>query len=438
MPTTLANIQAILLDDDVLGAIQSEFNESIPIFSEMESQSLVWSGRDAIFKLQVTRNGSFTGSSTNATPAAQQEEYIRLIVTAKKGYGTMQIDGDALASSEGQKNNGADEAERQINGLVRDSKNTLESWTFNGGVAIGYVWEKPAGAAPALLTFAYTGRHADIAVGLGETVSFYRMDNYAQLGIPTQINSINATTLVLNAAIDTKLANFPTLAGVPILVVVDGAQAALTINKIAGATSSSGIDAALSAEAVGIVGNLGLQSHFNSANRNTNVPVGSITLRSNFVCLTDSLVAGDVLTLADLQNAIGLVSQASNERPDAFWLSPMQITSYTTLLQGTSAGNLRTDVKQAAGKADPGYTDLAYANVPFKTSNKCPNRTIFGIYKESWRMCYLKKGAFIDFEGTGPLKRVANTDSATATWALYYNMVCKQPNRNVQLIGVSM
>lgn len=420
MATTLASLAAVLKEDYVIDMITDELNENVEAYTDFDQEELAWTGKDAIFPLRVSRNQSVTASSTSTTPAAGQQGYLRLVITAKKVYGTMQIDGDALAAAAKKTGTFALEAAAELDGLVMDLRKTLAKFIFVGGPVIGYIWEKknPGGGA----AWGYSGRFADIAVGAGETVSFVRMDTYAAVGGAVQPTSITSTTLTLNANLDTSAVP----AGTLIAVVVTGAQAALTENNTAG-SSSSGIDAAVSAEPRGFIGNLSAVDQF-GANRATNTPAGSIVLRSNFLAVDDTVITGGVLSLSDIQNLTANIQTQSSKRPDKYWMSWLQLTSYTTLLQGTSAGNLRTNVKDPAGKADPGYTDFAYANIPIKCSDVCPNGLIFAINKDSFRRATLSTGHWIDFEGTGPLKRVPNTDSATATYAIYYDLVCKQPN----------
>lgn len=418
MPATLASLNAILKEAYVEQKIQDQFNENVDSWKDFDSVDLKWTGSQAIFPLRVARNNSVNASSTSNTPAAGQQGYLRLVVTAQKVYASAEILGEAIAAASTTAGSFAVEPAEELNGMVKDYNKRLSQLSFYGGVCIGFVWQKQNAAV-----FGYSGRFFDVAVGAGETVSFFRMDTYAAVGVATQLNAITSTTLTLNANINTGAVP----AGTLIAVVVTGAQAALTEPRTVGATSAAGIDPALTAEPVGMIGNLALQSHF-GLNRNSGT-AGEVTLRSNFRAVDDTLAAGGALGLDDLQVLDSTIQTVSGLRSDKRWTSWNQLNSYPALLQGTSAGNLRTDVKTSAGKADAGYTDFAYANIPFMASDTCPDGLIINVRKDTWARATLKPGHFIDF-GEGTFTRVPNTDKAQASYATYYNLVCKQPNGN--------
>lgn len=418
MPATLASLNAILKEAYVEQKIQDQFNENVDSWKDFDSVDLKWTGSQAIFPLRVARNNSVNASSTSNTPAAGQQGYLRLVVTAQKVYASAEILGEAIAAASTTAGSFAVEPAEELNGMVKDYNKRLSQLSFFGGVCIGFVWQKQNAA-----TFGYSGRFFDIALGVGETVSFFRMDTYAAVGAATQLNAISSTSLTLNAAINTAAVT----AGVLIAVVVTGLQAALTEPRTIAPTSAAGIDPALTAEPIGMIGNLGLQSHF-GLNRNSGT-AGEVTLRSNFRAVDDTLPAGGALGLDDLQVLDSTIQTVSGRRSDKRWSSWNQLNSYPALLQGTSAGNLRTDVKTSASKADAGYTDFAYANIPFMASDSCPDGLFINICKDTWSRATLKAGHFIDF-GEGTFTRVPNTDKAQASYATYYNLVCKQPNAN--------
>lgn len=414
MAADLTTLAAVLKESYVIDMITDELNNSVEAWSEFDSTTLKWEGSDAIMPLRVARNASVSASSNTNTPTAGQQGYLRLVVTAKQVYGTIQITGPAMAAAASQKGSFAIEAAAEMEGLISDFRKKLAQLTFAGGPVIGYVWQKQNAA-----TFGYAGRFADILVGAGELVTFVRMDTYATVGVATQLNAISGTSLTLNANIDTTAV----AAGVPIAVVVTGAQAVA-------------VDG-LNAEPAGFIGNLSAQSHF-GIDRTVAGPAGSSTLRSNFRMTDPAAGAGGAaLALDDLQNMLANAVTNSGKRFSAFWMSWLQLTSYTTLLQGTSAGNLRVDVKGGGQKADPGFTDFAYANIPIKCSDVCPNGLVFGIEKAGWTRATLSEGHWVDF-GQGPIQRVPNKDDGTGTYAMYYDLVCRQPNAQAVLTALSL
>lgn len=421
MPASLTSLNAVLKQSYVIDMIEDQFNEDVSAYKDFDTQELNWTGKEAIMPLRVARNNSVSATSTNNTPAAGEQGYLSLTVTAKKVYGSAQIDGISRASAKDKAGSFILQPTGELDGLVTDFKKALNDFTFFGGNCIGFVWQKQNGAV-----FGYSGRWFDIGVGAGYTVGFFRLDTYAQVGVDTQLNAISSTSLTLNAAINTNAVP----AGVLLAVVIPttSTQGALT-EPLNPGTSAAGIDPAVSTEPRGMFGNLALQNHF-GANRNTNVPTGSTKLRSNFRCVDDTVASGGALGLDDIQFMDNAILTQSGKRPSKRWLSWQQLTSYTTLLQGTSAGNLRTDVKTGAAKADAGYTDFAYANIPFAGSDVCPDGVIIHVNNKTWKRATLETGHWIDPEGTGPFKAIPNTDSAKAAYGMYYDLVCIQGNAN--------
>lgn len=424
MPANLTTLASILKEDYVIAMITDELNNSVEVWKEIEKRTLKWEGADAIFPLRVSRNASVSAASSSNTPTSGQQGYVRLVVTAKKVYGTMQIEGVAIAAAKSQKGAFAQQATAEMDGLIDDFRKQLASFTFTGGPVIGYIWQKKneVGAA----NWQYAGRTDGIALGAGETVDIVRMDTYATVAAAVQVNAISSTTINLGP-LDTSPG---ALAGLLFAVVVSGAQAALT-EKV-------GASAAVSAEPQGFIGNLSSQSHFGISRQ----AGGTTVLRSNFrhCGATNGVTEGrDSLQLIDMQWAVAQTITTSGKRPSAFWLSWMQLTSYTTLLQGTASGNVRVDAdsKGATRKADPGYTDFAYAGIPFKASDVCPDGIILALNAETFKRATLSDGEWIDF-GSGPIERVPNTDDGTATYRMYYDLVCLNPNANAVLSGVTL
>lgn len=421
MTATLASLAAILKEDDTIGAITDELNNSLEILKEIEKETLNWTGKWAIFPLRVDRNNSVSAASSSNTPAAGEQGLVQLVVTAQKVYGTTQFQGVTLAAAKNTKGAFAKMAEFEMNGLIDDFRKQMAAFAFTGGPDIGVIWEKK-NIGPG--NWQYAGRTANIAVGGAETVDIIRLDTYAVVAAGVAITAVSNTTIGLGA-LNTAAVPVGTLMGVR----VSGAQSLLT-EKV-------GTTAAVSAEPFGFLTNLCAPTHFGISRQ----AGGTTVLRSNFRHCGSGTVGdvADTLQLTDLQNMLSTIVTASSKRPSAFWLSWMQLTSYSSLMVGVTSGNVRVDAdsKGATRKADPGYTDFAYAGVPFKCSDVCPNGLIFAHNSMAYKRAVLSDGEWIDF-GSGPIQRVDNTDDGTATFRIYYNLMCLQPNAVGLIAGVTL
>jgi len=426
MPANALTLAAVLKDDYVL-AIEDELNENIESWKDFDQRELKWEGANAIMAVRVGRNNSVGARGSTTLAPAGNQVYLRLTISAKKVYGSVQIDGPTLAAAASEKGSFAVQFATEMEGMVEDLRKKLSTYVFTGGPVIGFIWEKNA----AQLNFGYNGRFDDIAVGAGEQLTFVRMDTYAVVAAEQPV-SISATTLVLNANINT----FGVAAGVPIAVVVTGAQA-LLVDPVANVTTATGIAAAVSQEPEGFITNLCSVLHF-GISRAAAGPAGSATLRSNFsMTAANAGPTGAALTIEDISSLLAKIKTQSGKKPTAYWLSCVQLTSFITLLTGVTGSNLRRDIQDKPGKADPGDTSFAWANVPFKDSDVCPNGMVFFINTPSFSRATLKKGEWIASSfGDNPVQQVPGADLARADYGIYYDLVCRQPNANGVLTAV--
>jgi len=117
---------------------------------------------------------------------------------------------------------------------------------------------------------------------------------------------------------------------------------------------------------------------------------------------------------------------------DLIMMNPTMRQQYTTLLQGT----LFTETAKASN-GDAGFMQLSYSGIPIKTSRAVHRGALVFLRKETWCITELQSPGFADLDGN-VLSRRANEDSYEGFYRWYYNIVCKQPNCNVVLCGVSV
>ena len=112
-------------------------------------------------------------------------------------------------------------------------------------------------------------------------------------------------------------------------------------------------------------------------------------------------------------------------------------------MTGTLAGaapaaptQLYTDTSKAR-QGDGGFTGLSYGGMPMKISRDMPNGMIAFLKTDTWCITELQKPGFADLDGN-VLSRVVNADRWEGFYRWYYNIVCKRPNANILLSGLTL
>jgi hypothetical protein len=152
-------------------------------------------------------------------------------------------------------------------------------------------------------------------------------------------------------------------------------------------------------------------------------------------CLDRVYVDGDpipsVLALGITEGG-GITPNGGGHEHDVIMMNPTTRQQYTSLLQGT----LFTDTDKARG-GDGGFQTLSYSGVPLKVSRAVPRGGLIFLRKDTWCITELEAAGFADLDGN-VLSRVDDRDAYEGFYRWYYNVVCKQPNCNVILVGVSL
>ena len=425
MAASLSSLNDVLKESYVVDDIKDQLNNDTRLWQDFAQGTVNWTGKDCIMPLRIGRNSGIGAVAENGTlPTAGQQTYAKLSITAKGVYGSAGITGFAFAAAANTSGvfPGAVQFESEMNNLIEDVRKIMLAYLLFGNDFIGFVWQKQNAAV-----WQYSGRldntedpFAGVNVGVGRTVQFFRLDTYVAVGAATQVNSIVTTagipTLTTNAAINT--------AAVPVNVL-------LGVKYVTGV----GTDRQVVNEPKGFFANLSDPDHFGE-DRSTAGPAVNAQLRSNFRLSDPGAPAYNPLTLAALQSIMSTAERRSGKKFDKFVCAIEQIIAYTNLLQGTSAGNLRVDVKDGKRAADAGFTSWGYGDIPFQTVDLCPIGTIFGVNNSGYKKAVLSPGEWIDYNGI--IKQVDGLDAGVAQWRMYYDLVCDQPNAQAALTAVEI
>jgi hypothetical protein len=418
--SNIASISAIL-KEFYLGPIAEQLNQECLAYQMFEKATVEYTGKHVIIPVHVERNNSVTWVADDGTlPNAGSEVFRDLTCTAKFLYGRFAITGPAMAAA---KKSGVGAfvswSQAEMDRLVEDVKVGANKACIFGGRVLGYIFGEANSA-----THAYSGRQTADGLSLNTATSLVdvvRMDTYATVASNARINSISPTAVVFNAAVDTTGLSLGEL-GVFALV-------ATTTSTVVGAAAG-----AWAYECEGITTNLSTPSHF-GVDRTT--ATGYEILQSNHYKVSSVNATGyAALTTDALQKLLDKILDKSDKTPNVILMNALMRQEYTSLLVGTSAGNYFVNVKDAPSKADGGFTDFGYAGIPMKTSQAVFKGTMFFLSTAEWNLLELAAPNFADDDGA-VLSRVPNQDKFEGYFRSYFSIVCKRPNAQGVLTGVS-
>jgi len=416
MSASISSLTAIL-KEFYLGPLAEQLNQEILVYELFEKASVDWSGRRVVIPVHVARNSGVAFVADDGTlPTAGQQDFERLEVDAKFLYGRFAITGPAIASAKSGPNAFISYIDAEMNKLVEDVKTAANQRAIFGGRVLGYIFEQANQAA-----FDYSGRSSGLQVGNAtDLVDIVRLDTYASVATNQQVNGVTEDTITFNAAIN--------LTG---LASIDG-DVAFAVVATSNSTIVAGVAGAWDQEPAGITTNLAAPSHF-GVDRTT--ATGASALQSNHLKVSETAATGyAALSLDRIQAAMDRILEDSDKAPELILMSPLMRQEYTSLLVGTSAGNLYTQTEKASG-GDGGFTGLAYGGVPMRTSKDCFKGSFFFLCPSEWKLCELEAPGFADLDGA-IMSRVANQDKFEGYYRLYYNTVCTRPNANAVLTGI--
>lgn len=480
-----------MLKDFYQGPVAESINQRVWAREYFSKRTKGWNGRQMIIPVHTGRNtGVGFRAEGGILPVAGDQAYVDLTVQNRNSYGRFEVSGESMDTAmRGGAGAFAGVMESEMNRLVQDVSNAENHATIFGGEVKGFLNERKAGvtsvgvqnaaggnfSAPEAWQyqgdFSYfdgdaTGTAVTAAVVNWVKVRLFRMDTYAEIlppggnpNIMVQLftdDRVDPTlTLVVGsdaggAEIDSS--TFP--GGTAIAVVIADARAVDAVplpfgqDPIGAANPTGNIWPQLIADQpAGIFTNLASPAHFGE-DRTT--ATGAALLQST-ILTHDPAGPGGVLpgdrgngasdlTLERIQYLFDTLLQDAGADPNLMIMNALMRHRYTVQLTGTlgAAGANRSNltVDASKGKVMDNQQNLAYGGVMFQYDRHFPICTIGFVSTDPWLFAELTTGQFADDDGN-VLSRTPNTDAWEGFWKHRYNLVCRRPNSQALLVGIT-
>lgn len=479
-----ANIQSLdaVLKNFYAKAVVDQLNQEVLALEMFEKAKLDWSGKKVVVPVHLARNSGVNfAPEGGALPAAGQQGYAELNVFAKFLYGRFQLTGPSISSAKGAYSFG-NYVDLELRKLVEDVRTKANLATIHGSSVKGYTTSAAntaAGAAAFLIP--YSGnvvQISDILAGLAAgtelKVRFIRASNYNYYKAPTvslaneiQVTAANIVTNELTlvnpaggTALDTRRSVVANAAevGKPCILqffVINTAAASL-VNDFAGGGSAptpefTGITHNLSSGGGSTVADYQLSAaastHFGIDRSTTGTVTGRDRLRvPATLAISTSTTDADynafqALSLGRMQTVIDIVTSASGKEADVILCNPSLRQSYTSLLVGTTAGNIFKPV-DGPQNGDGGFKmgGLGFNGVPIKTSKDCGKALMYFLHTKAWHLAELEKSGFADLDGAILARAgvgAAGVDAYEGYYRMYADVYCDEPNANGVLTQIA-
>ena len=455
-PVTISDLDKIL-KDFYLGPIIESLNNQLEMVQLFTKATLDWSGRQVVIPVHVSRNdGTGYRAEGNDLPIAGGQGFVNLNITAKFLYGRFCLTGPAISTAKTSANSFATYVQTEMDGLVTDTKLKANQAMFTGGGCIGFVHERLVVAAGASATLSFTG-NKDVATTLqalqtapalneGRLVlDFIMLDDYSSAiaaaapatdAVTTDATAGTASQLVvecLGAGSGLDLQNIDSTYAAMVVVTGWGTRliaAPNTFALVAGAVATE-----VSNEVIGLYANLGLKSHY-TVDRNVaaNAPLRS-TVKAISVAGNGVAHANQALDFGRMQSILDDLMILGGDDPDCIYIHPGLRQKYADLLVFTQPGAIQKDAQGKPGTGDPGFSGYAFNGIPVKMSRHCGKGMMIFLKTSTWTVAELQSFGMADLDGN-VLSRVTNRDEWEGFVRWYYNLVCKEPNRNAILCGI--
>tara|TARA_R110002126_G_scaffold79364_3_gene196999 strand:+ start:4415 stop:5812 length:1398 start_codon:yes stop_codon:yes gene_type:complete len=455
----ISDLEAIL-KEFYLGPIIEALNNQLEMVELFRKITVDWSGKKVIIPVHVSRNtGTGFRQERTTIPAAGGQGHVDLTVTAKYLYGRFSLTGPAIASAKTTANSFATYVQTEMDGLVTDVKIRANQTMWTGAGCVGFVHDRidlAAGVAPAA-AIAFTGNKE---VGL----ALQNLDSAPGVTSRCSINIVRLDDYSNANALGVMMADFSTLTP-GVLEIEPVAAGTLTMSTIAGeyaamiqvlgtgkrgggggartytpdAVIPAGLllpaaENAVASEAHGVYANLGLQNHFgNDRNTGSNAP-----LRSTVQAINAAAGAtNDALDFGRMQGILDEIQILGGDNPDCLYVHPIFRQEYAGLLSFTAAAvtTFSKDAQGSAGTAEAGYSAYAFAGIPVKVSRHCGKGIVVYLRTNTWSIAELQSFGMADLDGN-VLSRLSDRDEWEGFVRWYYDLVCKEPNRNAILCGI--
>lgn len=462
-PVTISDLDAIL-KEFYLGPIIESLNNQLEMVQMFQKSTLDWQGRQVVIPVHVTRNdGTGFRAESGDLPQAGGQGYVNLNVKAKYLYGRFSLTGPAIATAKTTANSFATYVQSEMDGLVTDTKLKANQGMFTGGGCVGFVRHLVAQGTGATITPDFCGNKdvlrtyqalaESVAPGNLLNIDIISMATYESLLHTNAFPRVAANYLTCdgNAGADDKITlvtdnggqvQWQLLSGTrhPAMVVVRGSGAGLApFVPVAPALDPVLIE--VGNEALGIYANLGLSAHY-TVDRSIGqaAPIAGISqnpsLRSTVESVNVAAVAGNAaLLFGRMQTVLDEIMVLGGDDPDCMYVHPGIRQKYADLLTFTAPGQMTKDAQSKPGTGDPGFSGYAFNGIPMKMSRHCGKGLIIFLKTKTWTIAELQSFGMADLDGN-VLSRLSNKDEWEGFVRWYYNLVCKEPNRNAILTNI--
>lgn len=478
---TIATLDKIL-KDFYLGPIIEALNSQIEMVQLFQKSVLDWSGRQVIIPIHVGRNSGVayanesqgSGGVGDTLPTAGNQTHVDLSVTAKYLYGRFSLSGPAIATARTTANSFATYVQSEMDGLVRDVKVSANENMFVGGGCVGFIHQQHNQLHSTNKIWAFSGNIDVVSSMQAEArdangrffvnaaaqliVRVTRLDDYsvathantetpdtwalgdttaAFISSPFIEGQLNLTTKATSGGIDLSTLTGNSAALVEVVscgVDAGGAGGNMNNGGGGGLTGVNWYKTRIQSLAQGIYSNIGTKQFFGN-NRNS---AANSALRSTVQSVDMTAAQLQQLNFGRMQNILDEIMVLGGEDPDCIYVHPGMRQEYASLATVTTNANYSTlnkDIQAGAGKADAGYSSYAFNNIPFKMSRHCGKGILVFLKTKTWTITELQSFGMADLDGN-VLSRVAGADRFEGFVRWYYNLVCKEPNRNAILCGV--
>lgn len=422
MAASLTTLSAVM-KQFYLGPLQDQLNNEILAFDLFQKEKVDWVGKEAIIPVRTARNSQVAFSATATLPApAGQQTYASLTVAAKYLYGRMAIEGPAIAQAKASVGAFINGLQVELDGAMETVKNSCDQALFTGGGCVGFLNERAAKAANT--NFEFSGNIEFVPETAAAKIGglLVRLDSYAAVAVTMYRDAGAKQHIKFDGPVDTT-------------------------NLGGGGVSDAGTAFAVIipqvAESMGIYGNLSEASHFGvdrtDATGGANVVLQS-TIRAANLAGTGTRID---LATGRMQAILDDIASESGATPNCMighyvfrqqYVGQLSFNSQVNIT-GSTINSSRT---KSVDNGDAGFDmgSLSFNGIPLKVSRHCGKGLLIFLNTKSWSLVQIEDPNLADLDGN-VLSRVSGSDSYEAYVRYYYNLVCKQPNRNAILVGLN-
>ena len=467
MSVQIQDLDAIL-KEFYLGPIIESLNNQLEMVQMFTKSTLDWQGRQVVIPVHVSRNdGTGYRAELGSLPTAGKQGYVNLNVKAKYLYGRFSLTGPAIATAKTTANSFATYVQSEMDGLVTDTKLKANQAMFTGGGCVGFLHETSAAIGPGTtgwVPYNFTGNKEIVTelINMQSTagtiagthipvlsIDLIRLDTYALVNanpgaadaVVCDADGTSAQLRIrtLGAGAAYQLAttgNYATMVKVTGWgdMLIAGLNTFTAYDTLNPGTTNGLVKQRVDSENDGIYGNLGNVSHFGVDRSNA----ANASLRSTVQAIATGPagLANQALNFGRMQSILDEIMVLGGDDPDCIYVHPGIRQKYADLLVFNNPGAIQKGATDRPATGDPGFSGYAFNGIPLKMSRHCGKGLMVFLKTKTWTIAELQSFGMADLDGN-VLSRLSNQDAWEGFVRWYYNLVCKQPNRNAILTGIA-